>query len=294
MGCGDEWIVIANAPGMSNLFWAPIIELLHTKYRILLWDYRGIHPSGIPSDPNALTVKEHALDLGRILDHLGIAAAHFVGWCIGPRVLVECYNNIPNQFASLSLMNFSYNVLSEWDEVTGFDRLMLGLSERLMKKPEAGRIIAKIVRSYQESDFDRVMEYMQESDVGDEIAGILERLGTQSQVADLSINRLHNDEDIINYFKIYRSFLDFNTIDTLCRMTVPVMIFAGGRDTWTPPRVLRRLADVIAKSQYVELENGTHYLLLEYPKKVSQILVRFFIECSISNSQRSHARAREG
>jgi pimeloyl-ACP methyl ester carboxylesterase len=274
-GHGDEWLVMANAPGMSDLFWAPLVHLLYSRFRILLWDYRGIYPSGLPKRTDALGLIEHSQDLDAILNHLDVTSAHFMGWCIGPRVLLEYYKHKSDRFRSITLLAFSYNIVSEWDEVTEFDRLMIALSDRLAKRPETAASVARVISAYQKNDYDRLLEQLEMSEAGDLIVGLINDLGDQSHVSDLSLNRLRSASDVLSYFQIYGNFLDYRSLDVVAQVTAPALILAGEADTWTPPRVLRHLHAQMNGSDYGEIPGGTHYFLLEQPKRVVRLFDEF-------------------
>lgn len=62
--------------------------LIDANYRVIALDARGHGLSAKPDDPAAYG-KEMALDVIRLLDHLGIDKAHMVGYSMGGNILVQ-------------------------------------------------------------------------------------------------------------------------------------------------------------------------------------------------------------
>src|ERR1039458_1513889 len=275
-GSGNEWLVIANAPGMSQEFWVPLLRELPERFRFLLWDYRGISPSGLPSVAERLTVADHARDLGVLLDHLGIERAHFLGWCIGPRVLLAHYLEEPERFRSLATLAFSYNVPSDWAEASRFDELMLTLAERIKVNPRGARIAAQVLKLYREDDYQQLIETIEGEHEMQDLTDLVGVLGGQSAVADLSLGMLKNEEDFRSYFHIYADMLNYGVREILTHVQVPFLAVAGAADSWTPPSPIRALCEIVPNGSYAEIPDATHYLLLERPTAVLQALVEFW------------------
>lgn len=274
-GNKGDWLIIANAPGMTNKFFAPIIKILEDKFKIIIWHYRGISPSNDIEDKNQLKVTFHSDDLHKICSSNYIEKAHFMGWCIGPKVLMDFYLKYPDMCRTFTLLNFSYNVFDDWDEVTSFDKSVKSVAKILKKNPKMGKNLIKLIIEMQEANFESIIDIIDDMDSKEEILDLISNLDEQSNISDLSLNKFKTDTDLINYFIIYNSFIDYYCLDIIKNIRVPTLLISGGKDTWTPVRAIRRLNEMIPNSIYHNIETGSHYLLLEHPQLVCNKFIEF-------------------
>ncbi len=59
------------------------VEALRPNYRLILIDARGHGASTKPHDPDAYRMELRVSDIVAVLDDLGVATAHFMGWSLG-------------------------------------------------------------------------------------------------------------------------------------------------------------------------------------------------------------------
>ncbi|MBZ0157485.1 MAG: alpha/beta hydrolase [Alphaproteobacteria bacterium] len=95
-----EDLVMVHGLATSLAFWyfrhAPSFS---KRYRITLYDLRGHGRSG--TTDSGYTAKNMAVDLRKLLDHLGIEHAHFVAHSFGGAVALHLACHHPDRFASL-------------------------------------------------------------------------------------------------------------------------------------------------------------------------------------------------
>src|SRR6476659_6090459 len=91
----------------SSLFWQPSMLALPGEYRPLAIDLRGF--GGTDPEPVDATrgVRDYADDLAAVIDALGLASAHLVGWSMGGGVLLQYLVDRPgrHRVASLTLVD---------------------------------------------------------------------------------------------------------------------------------------------------------------------------------------------
>jgi pimeloyl-ACP methyl ester carboxylesterase len=92
-----------NASTESSWITAGVVADLSRDYRVVAFDLRGHGKSEKPHDPKAYG-REIALDAIRLLDHLGIAKAHFVGYSLGGNITTILMTTHPNRFLSATLL----------------------------------------------------------------------------------------------------------------------------------------------------------------------------------------------
>src|SRR5689334_8618502 len=94
-----EPIVLLHG-GTSNLdSWvkAGVVANLEKDYRVIAYDARGAGKSDKPHDP-AKYGRQQALDVGRLLDALGIQKAHIVGFSLGASTVAQALTLTPERF----------------------------------------------------------------------------------------------------------------------------------------------------------------------------------------------------
>ena len=63
--------------------WEPQMRYFSRRYRCICFNARGYPPSQVPESLESYTQERAALDIGAVLDHLGLARAHVVGLSMG-------------------------------------------------------------------------------------------------------------------------------------------------------------------------------------------------------------------
>ncbi len=79
------------------------VEALRPDYRLILLDARGHGASTKPHDPDAYRMELRVSDIVAVLDDLGVATAHFMGWSLGGYVGYGLAKFAPQRFSSLVL-----------------------------------------------------------------------------------------------------------------------------------------------------------------------------------------------
>src|SRR5688572_13079208 len=83
-----------------------MVENLARDYRVIALDLRGHGKSGKPHQPSAYDAL--ALDVVRLMDHLGIDRAHAVGYSLGGIILAKLLTTHPQRFISAVLGGAAY------------------------------------------------------------------------------------------------------------------------------------------------------------------------------------------
>jgi pimeloyl-ACP methyl ester carboxylesterase len=101
VGIGQDLVMIHGL--ISNLaFWyLTIAHVLARDFRVTVYDLRGHGLSDMPR--NGYTSSDMALDLNRLLNHLGIERAHLVGHSFGGAVALHHAAAYPDRVLSLTL-----------------------------------------------------------------------------------------------------------------------------------------------------------------------------------------------
>lgn len=102
---GAPVVMLSHSLGSSRVMWAPQIEALATRYRVLAYDTRGHGESDVPAGP--YTLAELVADAVALLDALSIEAVHFVGLSMGGMIAQGLALAHPERLLSLALCSTS-------------------------------------------------------------------------------------------------------------------------------------------------------------------------------------------
>jgi pimeloyl-ACP methyl ester carboxylesterase len=99
-----EAIVLIHGNGGSLQGWSDsgVLPNLVRDYRLVALDARGHGRSGKPHEVKAYG-REMGLDVVRLLDHLGIARAHIVGYSMGASITAQLLTTHPDRFITATL-----------------------------------------------------------------------------------------------------------------------------------------------------------------------------------------------
>ncbi len=99
-----EPVVLLHGNGGSLQGWIDtgIAANLERDYRVIALDARGHGRSGKPHDPAAYG-QQMGLDVVRLMDHLGIARAHLVGYSMGASILGKLVTTHADRFLTLTM-----------------------------------------------------------------------------------------------------------------------------------------------------------------------------------------------
>jgi pimeloyl-ACP methyl ester carboxylesterase len=100
-GDGEPVVLLHSYTGNVERQWVSsgVLDALSGHYRVFALDQRGHGRSSKPHDPSAYG-REMALDVVRLLDHLGIDRAHVVGYSMGAHVTAQLVMLAPQRLCS--------------------------------------------------------------------------------------------------------------------------------------------------------------------------------------------------
>ena len=99
-GAGDPLLLIMGL-GVTLEGWSRLAAELADRYRIILFDNRGVGRSDVPPGPYAISTL--AADVAAVLDAAGIDAAHVFGVSMGGMIAQEFALAYPSRVRSLIL-----------------------------------------------------------------------------------------------------------------------------------------------------------------------------------------------
>ncbi len=103
-GRGEPVVLVHGYTSDAEAQWARtgVLRILAARYRVVALDARGHGRSSKPHDP-AQYGPEMGLDILRLLDHLGIARAHIIGYSMGAYIVAQLIITHPERSLTATL-----------------------------------------------------------------------------------------------------------------------------------------------------------------------------------------------
>jgi pimeloyl-ACP methyl ester carboxylesterase len=103
-GAGECAVLVHGYTSNAEAQWAwtGIPQALAARYRVIVLDARGHGRSGKPHDP-AQYGPQMGCDILRLLDRLGIARAHIIGYSMGAHIVAHLLTTHPERFLTATL-----------------------------------------------------------------------------------------------------------------------------------------------------------------------------------------------
>ncbi len=237
-------LVLSNSLGTHLDMWAPQMPVLASTYRVIRYDTRGHGASSVPE--GHYTIDQLGRDVLALLDHLGVARAHFLGLSMGGLTGIWLGENAPQRLDRLVLAN------------TG---AKIGTPETWNPRIEATEDLG--TRGLPDAICDAVVERWFTP---------RHRALAKDEVA--RIRRMLVETAGRGYAANCAAVRDADLRAGLAQIRVPTLVIAGSHDPSTPPQLGRDLADAIAGSEYVELD-AAHLSNLEQAAAFNAAVVRF-------------------
>ena len=242
-------VVFLHGIGGNRSNWRRQVADLSMSFTCFAWDARGYGDSANYDGP--LDFSSFGDDMARLLDHFGIAQAHFVGLSMGARILMDFAPRHLDRVATLTLCDCFYgftNALSPEKQ-----REYIELRERPLLAGKtfadlAPRLIASLVSPNCPQD---IQEELRQS-----------------------ILQLRVD----SYLKTLRASTNFDQADVLDQLTMPVQLIFGSEDQLTPPSLGHDLNELLPNAQLEVLDGAGHLSNLEAPTAFNATVQTFIAQ----------------
>jgi 3-oxoadipate enol-lactonase len=232
-------VVFANSLGTDLRLWDPILPLLPRNLRLIRYDMRGHGLTTCPDAPYSMGTLVG--DAERLMDHLDVRDAVFVGLSIGGMIAQGLAVKRLDLIRAMVLSNTAMKIGTPgmWQDridavrTGGIKALEASILERWFSKafrqsPELSLWSEMLVRQPSEG-------YM----------------GCSAAI----------------------SGTDFYT--TTASLTLPTLAIAGSEDGSTPPDLVRETADLIKGSRFALIRGAGHLPCVEKPHEYAEILTGF-------------------
>jgi pimeloyl-ACP methyl ester carboxylesterase len=254
-------MVLSDGIACDGFIWKYLWDDLAKLAPVVHWNYRGHGRSGAPADPKRIELLDHAMDLDTVRSTVDDPPVVLFGHSMGCQVSLEAYRLRPEKVRGLVLIcGASGRVTHTFRGTDVLAQILPRIIERVDAHPEIVRALwgrvpteAAVRIAILTGDVDRSIR-------PEDLMPYLKHMG---------------DIDVPMFLRMLRSAGEHSAADLLPNVDVPVLVIAGDRDTFTPPRYAEEMAAAIPKSELLMVAGGTHAVPIERPELVRDRIQRF-------------------
>ncbi len=271
-GEGSRDILVVNAPGMSIKFWVPIINLLKDDYRIIGVEYRGF-----PSHDSELSAEQCQYanivdDFAAVIEAESFGEFHMMGWCLGAKVMLSLYERFPDRVLSVIALNLAYKK-HDTQNRSEFSRLVFQIKQKIREKPSSINRMIKIMDQVGVIPTVDFLSMIDEEEDDSPSLNLYDYLEGESSLSSLAFYLISTETGLVNYLNIYEQFSQQSTEPILKTMQCPFIILDGDKDHIVQHKEEDlQLFQSNPNIQLVRVNDGSHFMLIEFPKRVGRII----------------------
>lgn len=266
-------LFLSNGLGGNLVTWKHLVEHYRATHRIITWDYRGLYDSTFTpalkeryrQGELSVDLPIHAQDAALVLDHLGVERAVFFGWSMGVQLNFELARTQRHRMAGLIQICGAAGkaIATTVFGKAGLSMIPFAMDGFRVAAGAFGPMLAKMVGSPLALQLARGLGVVAPS-----LDGELAR-----EVVD---SYMRQDFEVYN--RILMSLAAHDATDVLGGLEVPTLVIAGTRDPMTPMALSERIVSALPNAELVTLEGGSHYVPIEFPERLNELVGRFLAE----------------
>ena len=249
-------LVLVHGWDCSSYWWHHIVEpLVAEGYRIILYDLKGHGFSD--SDPRqGYRVADFSADLKALGDALALSAHHVAAFSLGAFVALHYAAHNPTRVRSLVFFNFS---------LLTYNRVAAALTPKTLDF-----VFNKLLRPIEKLGLWWI-PYIYARLVLSKNAALVSDI----KLATLSLRCCDPQAIHISAEELARHEVLDPLPEQMRSVQQPTLLVAGAGDPIMRPKGGRKLVELAAQGQYLEVPRCGHLILFELPKQVVEILRRF-------------------
>lgn len=257
-------VLLCNGLG-TNAWTMPALLQPDCGVRVVSWNHRGVGGSARPSDHERVGVEEFAEDALAVLDAAGLDSAVVMGWSIGVNTAFELAVQHPERVTGLfAVAGVPGNTFAT-------------MLEPLLIPAALARIISVNVSRTLRSTGRLLSPITTRLPMGPRTLHALTHTGFIFPLPDADLAQRAMREFMTTpvdwYFHLAVRTSRHRRV-SLSRIDVPAMFVAGRWDILAGPRSMKSAASRMKEATYVEL-NGSHFIAMEQPEAVHDLLLEF-------------------
>jgi pimeloyl-ACP methyl ester carboxylesterase len=258
-------IICCDGIACDMYAWKYIFEYFVKDYKIIRWNYRGHGRSEKPSDFTYLRIEDLVEDLRYLMDNLKIKKAILLGHSMGTQVILEFWHRYPERVIALVPICGSFeHPLRTFHNSDILEKFVPFLARIYERHEELFRTIWYQILPTKFSFWLSVLVEINYALVKiEDFMPYLEHLAKMDLKLFFTMLQNANKHSARGYLK------DIN---------VPVLIFGGEKDKFTPLWLSKQMHNMIPTSELQILPLGTHTSPIEHPDLICLRLEKFLKE----------------
>ena len=287
-GNTGPWVVLVPGFGCPDNFWKYLLRPLSRRFRVIVYDTRGVGMSGYPRRPGYrarnlktadFSMENHAKDVVAIMDAAGADRAALIGHSMGGQIALETYRAAPDRLSALVMLTAPFASPTRTLYGRDLDVLLRGLFATIKLLPRPATLLWRAL-------------FLARPELTHRGAQLVRALGPLAKAEDMATYYRHLAFlDPIVLMKMADAMRAHSARDVLPLVDVPTLIVAGELDPFTPPALAHTMHDEIRDSELVVLEGASHGAVIEKPDDVIYA-VTSFLERRVGRSASSPRRTR--
>jgi pimeloyl-ACP methyl ester carboxylesterase len=237
-GTGPDVLLIGGLTDVVES-WQPQLDGLTDRYRITTYDNRGFGQSSIPMPGEPFTMATMVDDAVELLDLLGIERAHVGGFSGGGAVAQQLAISHPERVRSLVLNG-------TFDHMDAHQQRLTDMWCHMMDAASDARTLLEDFFTFIYSPAAHESGWVDAAI--DEVMPAMDGFSVEAVVRSLDAYRRHDARE------------------GLRGVDVPALVLAGQYDMTCPPRVTKRVADLIPGARFEVLPGAGHQQFQEEPE----------------------------
>ncbi|NUS00491.1 MAG: alpha/beta fold hydrolase [Kribbellaceae bacterium] len=229
-------VLLGSSLGASQAMWAPQLEVLSKRFRVIAFDHRGHGGSEVPDGP--YTIDDLGGDVVELLDTLELEQASYVGISLGGAVGLWLAENAADRF-------HRFVVICPPSNPAATAQVWLDRAAQVRAEGMQAVVDATLARWFL-PDFQEDIEPIRQMLLAcppEGYAGCLEALSTT------------------------------NLLPGLSAVTAPVLVITADSDTSIPPETVVPLATEIPGAHLEIVENAAHLVTYSHPDVINPLLL---------------------
>ena len=238
-------VVLVHGMTLDHQMWRPQIEALSPTYRVIAYDVRG-HGRSEAGD-GQFTYRRLAMDLGVLLDNLGLRSVVLCGFSMGGMIAFRALELFPERFRALVFCDTSAHA-----DVDPARRWREQMIETIGREGMAAYVKPFIEKCFCARSFQTRR---------DEIEATRRVVLAQSPAGARGV--------------LLAQMGRVDSQSLLAQIRVPTLIMAGEEDAFTPPDLSREMHSQTPGSELFVVPGAGHMSPVENPEAVNRRLLRF-------------------
>jgi pimeloyl-ACP methyl ester carboxylesterase len=242
-GAHSRTVLLIHGHPFNRTMWAPQVEMLKTRRRVVVPDLRGYGRSGLPVERET-SLETFASDSLALIDALHVRTFALGGLSMGGQIALEIYRQAPERIEGLLLA----------DTFAGLDTA----ERRQLRFTAADRLEREGIQSYAHEELPKMIAPANAQQTRDLVTHVMEMMTTTSPAGAAAA--LRGRARRRDYLPLLRD------------VRVPTVVVVGREDAYTPVSFAEELRDHIPGARLEVIEGAGHMPNLERPSEFNHVV----------------------